>query len=471
MISHVVALCAALCSGVVGAADPALQPLLARIEALRQDHGVAGVGLTLVTPDRVLWTGGLGVQDWVTREPMTADTLVRVGSITKPLTAATLLLLERDGVVRLDDPVRAHLERPPYRNDWERTAPVTIAQLLEHTAGFQDLTKEEFDHSDPGLTLEQGFGLRPDAHVTRWKPGLHAVYSNLGYGVAGLVIEKAGRAPYEDQVMNRLVAPLGMHSTGFFPDDALRGRLATGYDTDGRTPIRYWHMILRPFGGLNSTPRDMAAFVQLLLNRGRHGDEQLLAAEAIARMETPRTSLAARSGLAFGYGLGINQSYRRGALLFGHGGDGDGYLAQFGYSREAGLGYFVVINAFKHDALRAMRAEIERFIVRTLPRAQPAPAAPLPVETLRRYVGEYEPAAWRFPWTVPEQAAQSRLRVVLVEGGLYTQTVGGERAALIPVTERHFRREDEPDATCAFVEDEDGELYFQEDESYRLRRP
>jgi CubicO group peptidase (beta-lactamase class C family) len=410
------------------------------------------------------------VKDWSTREPMTADTLVRVGSITKAFTAATLLLLEGEGAVRLDDPVRAQVARVPYRNDWERTAPVTVAQLLEHTAGFQDLTKEEFDHSDPGLTLEQGFALRADAHLTRWEPGLHAVYSNFGYGVAGLVIEQAGRASYEEQVVARLVTPLEMRNTGFDLDERLRAALATGYDTDGRTPIRYWHMILRPFGGLNSTPRDMAAFVRLFLNRGRHGDQQVLPAEAIARMETPHTSLAARSGLRFGYGLGINQTYRRGALFFGHGGDGDGYLAQFGYSREAGLGYFVVINAFQHGALRAMRAEIERFIVRSLPRAQPAPPAPLPVGTLQRYAGEYELAAWRFPWTTPEQAAQNRLRVGVADGVLYTQTVDGERAALIPVNERHFRREDEPGGTCAFVEDDDGELYFQEDESWRRVR-
>jgi CubicO group peptidase (beta-lactamase class C family) len=472
MIAITLVIAALLWCSVAPAAPLDVERLLARIEQQRVSFQVAGVGLTIVTPDEVLWTGGLGIKDWSKREPVDADTLFRIGSITKAFTAATALLLEQDGRLSLDDPVRRHLPRPPYVNDWERTAPVTIAQLLEHTAGFQDLTKEEFDHSDPApLTLEQGFQIRPDMHRTRWKPGLHAVYSNFGYGVAGLVIERAGRERYEEQVMARLIEPLGMTSTGFFLDDASRARLASGYDTDGRTPIRYWHMILRPFGGINSTPRDMGAFVQMLLNRGRHGERQVLPAQLIARMETPRTSLAARSGLTFGYGLGVNQTFRRGVLFYGHGGDGDGYLAHFGYNRESGLGYFVVINAFKHDALRAMRAEIERAIVGTLPASSPPPAARVPVDTLTRYVGDYELAAWRFPWTTPEQARDAGLRVVLIDGVLHTQTPDGARAALIPVTARHFRREDEPAATCAFVEDEDGELYFEEDESYRLRRP
>jgi hypothetical protein len=207
-----------------------------------------------------------------------------------------------------------------------------------------------------------------------------------------------------------------------------------------------------------------------LLNRGRHRGHQVLPAESVERMETPRTSLAARSGLTFGYGLGVTQSYRRGVLFHGHGGDGDGYLAHFGYSRESGLGYFVVINAFNHDALRAMRAEVERAIVRTLPPRNAVPAVRVPIDTLRRYVGDYELAAWRFPWTTPEQAHDAGLRVLMIDGVLHTQASDGTRTALIPVTERHFRREDEPAATYAFVEDEDGELYFEEDESYRLRR-
>jgi CubicO group peptidase (beta-lactamase class C family) len=466
------ALAATLLSRTAAAAADDLEPLFAAIEQRRTEHQVAGVGLALVTADRVLWTGGFGVMDWNTREPVDADTLFRIGSITKTFTAATLLTLEQEGRLRLEDPVRTHLPNPPYRNDWQRTAPITIAQLLEHTAGFQDLTKEEFDHSDPApLTLEEGLQFRPETHVTRWKPGLHAVYSNFGYGVAGLVAQQVAGQRYEDLVASRLIQPLGMTSTGFFLDQATRPRLATGYDTDGRTPIRYWHMILRPFGGINSTPRDMAAFVQLFLNRGRHGAQQILPPEAIARMETPRTSLAARSGLTFGYGLGINQAYRHGVLFFGHGGDGDGYLTHFGYNRESGLGYFVVINAFKHDALRAIRAEIERFIVRNLPRAPPAPVARLPTETLQRYLGDYELAAWRFPWTTADQAKQAGMRVVLIDGLLYTQWANGQRSALVPVNEHHFRREDEPAATCAFVLDEDGTLYFEEDESYRLHRP
>src|SRR5512147_1708556 len=106
-----------------------------------------------------------------------------------------------------------------------------------------------------------------------------------------------------------------MASSGFFLDDQTKARLATGYGTDAVTPLPYWHMLMRPFGGINSTPRDMASFVRLLLNDGSMDDRRLVNPESIARMEVPVTSLAARNGLLYGYGLGSNQKFRRGVLF------------------------------------------------------------------------------------------------------------------------------------------------------------
>jgi CubicO group peptidase (beta-lactamase class C family) len=443
--------------------------LLRALEAHRIEHGVAGVGLTLVSRERVLWTGGLGVTDWNRPVPVSADTLFRVGSITKAFTALGLLLLEDRGRLRLDEPVARTIGPGHYASRWETEAPVTLAQLLEHTAGLHDLTQTQFSHSDAKpLTLEEALRVEPDTHILAWKPGLHAVYSNIGYGLAGRALERAAGERYEDFIGRELLAPLGMIDSGFFLDGRAAAALATGYDTDARSVLPYWNMLYRPFGGLNATPRNMAAFVQLLMNRGRHDDHQLIPAEAIDRMLTPRTSLAARNGLTFGYGLGIYQSFRRGVRFYGHGGDGDGYLAHFAYDPASGLGYFVVINAFRGDALRAMRREIESAIVEQGVRSPGSTIAPalLPVESLEMFVGRYELAAWRFPWTSEAERTAQAIEIERDGNRLVTVSADGSRTALIPVTGHWFRREHEPDATSAFVYDDEGALYFQEDESY-----
>jgi CubicO group peptidase (beta-lactamase class C family) len=448
-------------------AYPDLEPLLEVIEATRVEHDIPGVGVAIVSREQVLWVGGFGVMDLETGQPVTADTVFRIGSVTKMFTALGLIMLNEEEKLRLGGPVREAAPDAPYTNPHEDTHPVTIAQLLEHTAGLQDLTKEEFEHSDPGpISLEEGLAYHPQSRTVRWKPGLHAVYSNSGYGLAGYVLQTVAGMRYEDFVAERIFRPLGMASSGFFLDEKAAAHLATGYGPDAKTRLPYWHMLLRPFGGINSTPRDMASFVRFLLNDGQVDDEPLVRPESIARMEVPLTSLAARSGLLYGYGLGNNQKFRKGVLFNGHGGDGDGYLSQLGYNGDTGMGYFVVINAFRHRALSEIRREIESWIIRDLD--VPSPPAPAKVsdETLQRYVGNYDLAVWRFPWTTREEVKKMAMRVTLEKGVLYTQ-VGNDKQELVPVTQQHFRRRGEPTATCAFVEDVDGALYFQEDDSWR----
>ena len=151
---------------------------------------------------------------------MTADTIFRIGSVTKMFTALGLIMLDEERKLRLDGPVRELAPDAPYTNPHEPTHPVTIAQLLEHTAGLQDLTKAEFEHSDPKpLTLEEGLAFEPASRMIRWKPGLHAVYSNAGYGLAGYVLQSVAKMRYEDFIGERIFRPLGMTSSGFFLDD------------------------------------------------------------------------------------------------------------------------------------------------------------------------------------------------------------------------------------------------------------
>ncbi|MEX0960446.1 MAG: serine hydrolase domain-containing protein [Burkholderiales bacterium] len=441
--------------------------LLAEAEALREENAVPAVGLALADQQEVLWSGAFGIADLATGRKADADTLFRIGSITKTFTAAALLMLQEDGRLQLDDPVRRHVPDPPYANPWESTHPITVAQLLEHTSGFQDWTRAEFDLNDPApLSLDQGLAFQPESRTARWKPGLHSVYSNSNYGVAGLVLERAAGESYESFITRRLFEALDMRSASLLAEDTPFDRLATGYDRDGRTPIPYWHFIQRPAGTINASPHEMAALVQMLLNRGIYRERRVLAAESVERMETPRTSLAARSGLDYGYGLGNYTWYRNGFLFHGHGGDADGYLSHFAYCRELGVGYFVTINAYQPAVLRQLRAIIESRLTRGRAASPPPPPARLDRERLLRYTGRYQSAAWRFAWQTPEEREGQIMTIRLARGGyLVTETASGRRGALIQVSERHFRRGREHGATSAFVED-GGQLYFVEDDSW-----
>ncbi len=436
-----------------------LEQLRRTIDDIRTEAGVPGAALVVVDRNGIIWSAGFGVADNVSRQAVTPDSVFRIGSVTKVFTAAALVQLARRDDFSLGDAVSKHLPPGLFFNRWQHTQPITVAHLLEHTSGFRDWTKAEFDYNIP-VSLEQGLAFSPQSRTAQWKPAMHSVYSNSNYGLAGLVLEHVSGQDYEAVIRNALFTPLGMHSATSLP--ARTSDLATGYDSDGITQIPYWHMIQRPAAAINATPREMGAMVTMLLNQGRYQGRSVLMPDEIQRMESPLTSLAARNGLRFGYGLGMYPYYRNRFLFMGHGGDGDGYLSRFGYCRQLGVGYFVTINSYNGAALRRMRRAIEEQLTRDHRPPPPPPVVQLNADLVDRYTGNYALAAWRFDW---QSGDRSLLVGIAADGNLYTETGSGERMPLLAVSDNTFRRANENSATAGFFE-ADGKLYFEEDDSW-----
>ena len=458
LLSPATLLLALVAAPIAMASPTSFAQLIAELDSLRAEYGVAGFALTALSGEHGLQTGSGGVADRDTGRPVTPDTLFRIGSITKTFNALAVMLLVEEGRLDLDAPLVELLPDAPLDNPWAEAYPVRVAHLLEHSSGLLDMTREEFDHNEPFSSLEAAFAFRPQARVVQWPPGLHPVYSNANAGLVGLVIERASGQGYARFICERLLRPMGMHSASLVDDASTRRRLATGYDTDGETPIPYWHMIFPPLGAINATPREMGALLELFLRRGRLGDARLLEAASIERMERPATTLGARHGLTYGYGPGLRQSLQGGLRWYGHGGDGDGYLSYVGYNRQADAGFFLTINAFKHDALHAMQTRVQEHLTRGLAAPRPA-ASNIAPDTLGQLTGTYVAVTRRFDWQDPADLEQDRLQVVLEGGALYTRSVSGRRP-LIPVSAQLFRREGQPLATIAIAA-QDGELYLQ----------
>jgi len=289
---------------------------------------------------------------------------------------------------------------------------------------------------------------------------MHSVYSNSNYGLAGLVLERVTGQNDEAVIRDALFTPLDMHSATSLQQRTTN--LAIGYDRDGVTPIPYWHMIQRPAAAINASPRDMAALVSMLLNHGRYKQQVVLTHEEVNRIESPRTSLAARNGLRYGYGLGVYSQYRNRFRFMEHGGDGDGYLSRFAYCRELGVGYFVTINSANPRAIGRMRDAIVDELTRNHQPPMAPPVATLDERSLRRYTGRYVLAAWRFDWQTPERSLLVR---AAADGNLFTQDSNGERNALLPMSQHTFRRIRQNEATSGFYES-DGALFFQEEDNW-----
>ena len=425
-------------------APATLEELQARIAEVLEETETPGVGLSLVSRDEVLFTGGIGVADRETGEPVTADTVFRIGSITKSFVALAALILVEEGLLDLDTPVRELAPEIEFDNPWRDTDPVRVVHLLEHTTGWTDLTVRDYAYNVvPPISLRESLDYNPKTRRSRWRPGTSMSYSNSGPPVAAYVMQKITGRDFEEFVRERLFLPLEMEIADFQRSPAVAERLATGYNGDD--PVEYWNISMRPAGSINTSAREMANFVQFFLNRGRFGDTTLLKPESIERMESPRTSRAARAGLKTGYGLHNYTTISNGFVFHGHNGGMDGYLAEMAYLPNHGLGYAFMINASNWEAYLEISKLVQQYLTVDLEPDPKTPTAAVEVSVLQSYEGWYEPITpreenWRFLTRII-----GFVRLTITDQMLTYHPLIGETWRLVPVSDHLFRWEDEPE--------------------------
>lgn len=319
---------------------------LATAELAKDNAGGATVGV--VIDGRLVWAKGYGLADIENGTPATADTVYRIGSITKPFTALMLLQLVERGRVRLSDPVERYFPEVNRISGRPATAPpVTLIQLATMTSGIarepEDLpTFLVGPVSEWETVLIRALDRTKYAH----EPGTRYLYSNIGYAMLGAALGRAAGRPYADYVRDRILTPLGMTHTDFVPSESIQQLMAKGYELrdgrpDGTVPAREHagRGYKVPNGALYSTVADLARFVALMLG---DGPETVLKKQTVAD-NLSRVS-SASGGLTSGYGIGF-QVDRRGALVtYGHGGSVAGYRAQVVFDPATRTGAIVMRN-------------------------------------------------------------------------------------------------------------------------------
>lgn len=359
-----------------------LASLQAELEAIRRETGVPALGVALVDAGGPVWVAGLGQARRQPQQAADADTLFRVGSISKLVLSMAVLRLVEQGRLDLDAPLRQLAPDIAFDNPWEASHPLRLVHLLEHTTGWEDMHPSEAAFEAPDdLSLSAALALRPQTRRSRWVPGTRSAYSNLGALAAAHVVARVSGMPYEQFVDQSVFAPLGMKGSSFFRDARVRQRGAELYASDRPdTPLPYWQMFDRPSGALNSSAADMARLLQLLLRRGGSEQGPLLSAASVARMETPSTTLGAAAGVRAGWGLGNESSgFARSGLAFqGHDGALAGGISRLVYSPSLGVGYVLMQSNDDFDAFFRLAHRLHRHLLLGSEAAPAARAQPLP---------------------------------------------------------------------------------------------
>ena len=436
-----------------------LEELQAAMRQVLDKEHVPGAGVALISNGELLWCGGLGKANLAANRDITCDTEFRVGSISKTFVALALLKLEEEGKINLQARLQDVAPEVRVNNRWEATNPVRVVNLLEHTAGFDDMEFSEVYnlHDRYDFPLLEVFQRFREPQNVRWPPGMWMSYSNPGYGVAGYLIEKVTQRPYDEYIRDTIIAPLHMENADFRFTDANKALLAKGYDGNPPHPVGHPLIYLRPAGDLKASPGELARLVQFFLRRGRAGETQLLKPESIARMETPETTAASRHGMRIGYALANYTDVNGGVVTHGHDGGIDGFVSSYRYMPEQNWGYVVLLNSTNSGrALHHLNLLAIDFLSRGFPKPQQSAINP-PAGDLEKFAGFYAPRAPRTQMFAFLDDLAGGTRIRIIEGKLTLSGLFGSPEPLLCVGKNAFRGDKEPEGTIIFFANEFGD--------------
>lgn len=303
--------------------------------------------------DEIQLEQGYGFADVESAAPMRAETILRIGSLTKPITASAVLVAVRDGRLSLDDPI-CPLLPAACPTSWSN---VQIRHLLSHTSGIRD------HFGDLGAVPVEGTAgelARVLTMLDSNEPlasslGESYAYSNFNYVLLGVALERAFGEPWEVVLRRLVLEPVGARNTAYDDVWAVTPGRARGYDRDERGALRnieYDDHAAYAAGGLRSSARDLLAWSRAVFSGSLMGEEL--------------TRQALTPGLGnYGFGWQIRQFFGR--TIHNHTGGIDGFSAHLAHYPDSGLTIIVISNDESDAAiLRACDAAALWFGIRDL---------------------------------------------------------------------------------------------------------
>lgn len=380
--------------------NPDFTPIEPLVKQELESTATPGAAIGIVKDGRLVYAEGFGTRNLETHEPVTAETLFRLGSTTKMLTATAVASLAADGKLDFADPVGKHIHglNPAI-------AALTVNQILSHTSGLKDEAVINGRHDDEAL------GREIHAWNAGWlftRPGAIYSYANPGYWLAGYLAECVAGEPYAQVMDERVFGPVGMTFSTLRPTMAMTRTLSQGHDlVDKKLSVlrpapdnaANW-----PAGSVFSNLVDLSRFVTAMMNDGKLEAKQALSPKVISALTAPHAQIPG-SAAKYGYGLDLDAS--SGVLVWSHGG------------ARAGYGSFIAMIPSQHTAVIVLCNRTGRSLPATRARimailGHPSPSDPdiesaIDPADFSKYTGSYRNSA-------------QTVQIVEREGKLYVGT-------------------------------------------------
>lgn len=445
-----------------------IEDLESDLDSLMNEISVPGAAVAIVSRDSIIWIWTFGFANVETGELVTENTHFCIGSCTKSFTGLGFLKLLDEGKIDLNTPARQIAPEIEIENPWKDTHPVRVIHLLEHTAGFDDSHPNWFYFDGPVMSLRCALEAKAHLRKVRWQPGTRFSYSSAGFTLAGYILGKVSGQRYEEYIKQAFMEPIGMRTSTIGSSEECRRLLAVGYDKHSE-PFPVWYDYDEPAGAMNSSIREMALFIQFMLNRGAVGQVRIISDDLFDKIGKPTTTLAVRAGLQPGYSFGIGIKYRSGAKWYGHGGAVPGFLAEYAYNLNHGLGFVVLQNSFDLSFDDDVFSHVWRYMNSLVDSVAPPPPTSALARKFEKYCGYYEPRSPRMQLAGSAEILTGGVTILCQNDTLYSQGFMDAKQPLIPVSQNLFRGPTDPEASRVFFKTPDGRMAFASQRSYYER--
>jgi len=366
--------------------------------------------LTIAKDGKVLYTRAIGYSqiNGTEKKPLTAATRYRIGSITKMFTAAMILQLVEEGKLKLTDTLDKFFPQIP------NAKKITIVQILAHRSGIPNVRRDQNSQGNVNttpITKDEMLALIAKA-TPDFEPDSKQSYSNSGYFLLGLIIEKLTGKPYEEALKERITSKIGLKdtytATGSIDVNKNESLTYLNVGGDWKQVPETHPSILFGGGAIVSTPNDLAKFIQALF------DGKIVSKENLDQMKTIR--------VGDGLGLGMEPVTFAGKTFYGHAGGGDNYGAWLSYEPEEKLAVAYTTNAKVYPVKDIVSGVIDIYYNKpfTIPALESLAISP---EVLDKYVGVYSSPEAPVKWTITRDG-----------GTLFFQPPGAQSAVPLEAT-------------------------------------
>lgn len=343
-----------------------------QLQHLVDNNTLDGISIGVVNQSSLIWSKSLGYANREANIEASENTVYRVGSLSKLLTASAILQLEEQGAIDIDQAITAYLPRFYYKTRFAESGVITSRQLLTHLSGLPSninkghWTEERFTNLVERLRTE----------YTSYPTDFILNYSNVGYSLLGAIIEETTGYLFEDYMQKHLLTPLQMTQSNFQPYGSTTNDAASGYkDLKVQTNLPVRDI---PALGLNTSLVDMSHFVSAILNQGSYNDKRILDPDSIESMfEVQNRDIELDFDQLIGLPWFVNQiKDEKHPLIVEHGGTTINYSSQLLLAPQQQLGIIIlsntgqvntIINNIAKQLLNMLISNSEKTIISYIP--------------------------------------------------------------------------------------------------------